>query len=79
MLLLSGNGRYDTVTIYEANSKLIRIGNAMIEEHGLKYYIVPRTSSEEPNIEQCKQLYDNLETAYEVAMQLPSNFGIEGI
>lgn len=67
------------MTIYEANSKLIKIGNAMIEEYGLKYYIVSRTTSEEPNIKQYKQPYDSVETAYEVAIQLPSNFGIESI
>lgn len=35
MLLLRGNVRCDMMTIFEANSKLIEIGNVMIEEHGL--------------------------------------------
>lgn len=67
------------MTIYEANSKLIKSGNVMIEEHDLKYYIIPRTTSEEPNIKQYKQPYDNVETAYEVTVQLPSNFGMRSI
>lgn len=79
MLLLRGNVRCDMMTIFEANSKLIEIGNVMIEEHGLQYYIVPRTILKESNIELYKQSYDNVEAAYEVALQLPSNFGMKSV
>ena len=51
----------------------------MIEEHGLQYYIVPRTTLKESNIELYKQSYDNVEATYEVALQLPSNFGMESV
>lgn len=64
------------MTIYEANSNLIKVGNAMIEEHGLKYYIVPRTTSEESNMEQYKQPYDDVESAYESALRLPKNWNM---
>lgn len=67
------------MTIFEANSKLIKIGNAMIEEYGLQYYIVPRTTIKELNIERYKQPYDNVETAYDIALQLTPNFGMESV
>lgn len=70
------NERCDIMTIYEANSKLIKIGNAMIEEYGLKYYIVPRTTSEEINMKQYKQPYDDVESAYVSALRLSPNWNM---
>ncbi len=78
MLLLSEKEKmYVVMTIYEANSRLIEVGNAMIEEHGLKYYIVPRTILDESNIELYKQPYDDVESAYNAAILLPKNWSIE--
>ncbi len=64
------------MTIFEANSNLIKIGNAMIVEHELKYYIVPRTTIKEPNLDQYKQPYDDVKSAYDSALQLPKNWRI---
>ncbi len=66
--------RCTVMTIYEANGRLIKVGNAIIEEHGLKYYIVPRTILEESNIELYKQPYDDVESAYNAAILLPKNW-----
>lgn len=59
------------MTIYEANNKLIRVGNAMIIDKGLRYFVVSRVTTEIN--ESCKE-FSSVKDAYGYAEKLPNDF-----
>lgn len=59
--------------IYEANKKLCRIGNAMIELITGKYYVVPRTTIKNYSMLEIQnefEGFDNVQQAYDYATKL---------
>ena len=66
--------------IYEANKKLCRIGNAMIELITSKYYVVPRTTIKPYSILKIQNVFesfDDVQQAYDYAIKLPSDWYIK--
>lgn len=66
--------------IYEANKKLCRIRNAMIELITGKYYVVPRTTIKPYSILEIQnefEDFDNVQQAYDYAIKLPSDWYIK--
>ena len=63
--------------IYEANKKLCRIGNAMIELITGRYYVVPRATIKPYSILEIQnefEGFDNVQQAYDYAIKLPSDW-----
>ena len=58
--------------IYEANDRLLRIGNAIIINGVGCYDVAPRTTTYERNY--CNVRFYNLDDAYDYAITLPSNW-----
>ena len=69
--------RGNIMDIYEANKKLCRIGNAMIELITDKYYVVPRATIKPYSILEIQnefEGFDNVQQAYDYAIKLPSDW-----
>lgn len=62
--------------INEANLKLIKIGNAVIDVWRCKYYVTPRTVKEILPI-QNYECFKTVDDAYGYAIGLPSNWNME--
>ena len=59
--------------IYEANKKLCRIGNAMIELVAGQYYVIPRTTVKPYSFLEIQnefEGFDDVQRAYEYAIKL---------
>lgn len=59
--------------IYEANKKLCRIGNTMIELITGQYYVVPRTTIKPYSILEIQnefESFDDVQQAYDYAIKL---------
>ena len=66
--------------IYEANKKLCRIGNTMIELITGQYYVVPRTTIKPYSILEIQnefESFDDVQRAYDYAIKLPSDWYIK--
>ena len=65
--------------IYEANKKLCRIGNAMIELVAEQFYVVPRTTRNPYSILEIQnefEGFDNVQQAYDYATKLQPDWRI---
>ena len=65
--------------IYEANKKLCRIGNAMIQLVTGQYYVVPRTTKKHYSILEIQnefEEFDDVQQAYEYATKLQPDWRI---
>lgn len=58
------------MNIYEANIKLIGIGNAMITGSTFNYYVVPRTTNYIPKQDYEYEWFGNVDDAYDYAVML---------
>lgn len=59
--------------IYEANNKLIRLGNAMITQDGTLYYVTPRTVKNIKSISNYES-FITVDEAFDYAEKLHSNW-----
>ena len=63
--------------IYEANRKLCRIGNALIELFTGQYYVEPRITRRMYSIIEIQnefECFNDVQQAYEYAIKLPSDW-----
>lgn len=61
--------------ISEANYNLIKIGNCIVVQNGVEYYVIPRTTENLKSIYEYPR-FNEVKTAYEYALALPSCWGL---